>query len=103
MLLLWQVALCGQLDCTGFTPCPRRLRLLVDKLLACYPTDTPVILYEAAQLPIESFRDERIALADLPNARFKEYTTLVIPPIRPCADDVAMLARLRGMERDQSI
>lgn len=97
LLLLWQVALCGQLDCTGFTPCPHRLQLLVDKLLACYPANTPVILYEAAQLPIETFRAERIALADLPHQRFKEYTTLVIPPVRACADDVPMLARLRGI------
>lgn len=97
LLLLWQVALVGQLDCTGFDPCPRRLQLLVDKLSTWYPADTPVILYEAAQLPIEDFRAERIALADLPQARFKEYTTLVIPPLGPCADDVEMLMRVRSL------
>jgi len=97
VLLLWQVALCGQLDCTGFEPCPRRLQLLVDKLLRWYAAQTPVILYEAAQLPIERFRAERIALVELPQARFKEYTTLVIPPTLACVDDSAMLQQLRAM------
>jgi precorrin-6B methylase 1 len=104
LLLLWQVALCGQLDCTGFEPCPRRLQMLVDKLLRWYAAETPVILYEAAQLPIETFRAERIALAGLPQARFKEYTTLVIPPTQACADDAAMLARLRMLaEHDRTL
>lgn len=94
LLLLWQVALCGQLDCTGFEPCPQRLQLLVEKLTRWYAADTEVILYEAARLPIETFRAERIPLSGLPVATYQEYTTLVIPPTRPLAADRAMLARL---------
>ncbi|RFF30166.1 SAM-dependent methyltransferase [Wenzhouxiangella sediminis] len=80
LVLLWQVALAGNLACIGFEPDPKRLQLLVDKLSHWYRPETPVILYEAAQLPIEPFRADRMTLADLPTARYKEYTTLVIPP-----------------------
>jgi len=40
-----------------------------------------VILYEAAQLPIDTFRAETLRLSDLPNAHYKEFTTLVIPAL----------------------
>ncbi len=97
LLILWQVALAGKLDCIGFEPEPERLRILVDKLRRWYPADCPVILYEAAQLPIERFRAERLALCDLPEARFKEYSTLVMPPAEPLRNDEAVLARLRNL------
>ncbi|QKK01565.1 MAG: hypothetical protein HND55_02195 [Pseudomonadota bacterium] len=80
LLLLWQVALTGNLECTGFEPDPVRLALLVDKLRRWYHSDTEIILYEAAQLPIEAVRAENMPLRDLPQARFREHTTLVIPP-----------------------
>ncbi len=95
LLILWQVALAGKLDCIGFDPEPERLRVLVDKLRRWYPADCPVILYEAAQLPIERFRAERLTLSDLPEARYKEYTTLVIPAVESLAADDKVLARLR--------
>lgn len=81
LVLLWQVALSGDLTCTRFHAEPDGLQTLVDKLLRWYPPEHEVILYEAARLPIESFRAERIALRDLPTAHYEEYTTLVIPPL----------------------
>jgi hypothetical protein len=98
LLLLWQVAVAGRLDCKGFEPCRDRLALLVEKLRRRYPADAPVILYEAAQLAIESFRADRIMLADLPDALIREHTTLVIPPIRQAPADEAMVARIREIE-----
>lgn len=80
LLLLWQVALSGNLDCVGFTPRSDRLEVLVDKLGRWYPMDTDVILYEAATLPIEDFRAERMPLSKMPQASYNDYTTLVIPP-----------------------
>ncbi len=94
LVLLWQVALTGNLDCIGFEPDPDRLQLLVDKLLRWYEPDTKIILYEAARLPIEACRAEEMVLADLPQARFMEYTTLVIPPGREPEPDQAMLQKL---------
>ena len=43
--------------------------------------DHEVVLYEAAQLPIDAPRMDRLALADLPSAHYEEYTTLVIPAL----------------------
>src|SRR3546814_6002534 len=69
------------------------LQALVDKLLRWYPPDHEVILYEAVRLPIESPRIDRVLLRDLPAAHYKEYTTLVIPPLGRLRD-VAGRARL---------
>lgn len=99
LLLLWQPAVAGRLDCTGFEPCRDRLALLVEKLRRCYPADAPVILYEAARLAIEPFRADRIMLSELPDASIREHTTLVLPPIRQAPADETMVARIREIER----
>ena len=81
LVLLWQVALSGDLSCSRLHADPEGLQALVDRLMRWYPPEYEVILYEAARLPIESPRIERLALRDLPSARYEEYTTLVIPPL----------------------
>lgn len=98
LLILWQVALCGDLECTRFEASPPHLSLLVDKLSRDYPMETEVILYEASQMAIGEFRADRLPLADLPRARFREYTTLVIPPVQSMDVDRESLARLRSIE-----
>jgi diguanylate cyclase len=80
LVLLWQVALTGDTSCTRFHAEPGELQKLVDRLLLDYPPDHQVILYEAAHLAVAPFRAERLALRDLPRARYEEFTTLVIPP-----------------------
>ncbi|MGC4076383.1 MAG: diguanylate cyclase [Rubrivivax sp.] len=87
LVLLWQVALAGDLSCTRFHAEPEGLKALVDKLLRWYPPQHEVILYEAPWLPIEQPRMDRLALRDLPEARYAEYTTLVIPPLRELRED----------------
>ncbi|MGC4076364.1 MAG: diguanylate cyclase [Rubrivivax sp.] len=81
LVLLWQVALAGDLTCTRLHAERDGLQALVDKLLRWYPPEHEVILYEAAWLPIEQPRMDRLALRDLPDAKYAEYTTLVIPPL----------------------
>lgn len=80
-VLLWQVALVGDWTCTRLESDRECLEALVAKLLRWYPPDHEVILYEAAQLPVGSFRADRMRLCDLPDARYTEVTTLVIPPL----------------------
>lgn len=89
LLLLWQVALTGDTACTRFHAEPKEIEKLVERLLLDYPADHEVILYEAARLSIEPFRADRVALRDLPQAHFEEYTTLVIPPCAPRYPDLA--------------
>lgn len=81
LVLLWQVALSGDLSCTRLHAEREGLQALVDRLLRWYPPDHEAVLYEAARLPIETFRAERVALRDLLTAHYEEYTTLVIPPL----------------------
>lgn len=81
LVLLWQVALSGDMSCSRLHAESEGLQALVAKLLRWYPPEHEVILYEAAQLPIENFRAETRCLRDLPSAQYKEFTTLVIPPL----------------------
>ena len=99
LVLLWQVALAGNVDCVGFEPNPARLQLLVDKLYRWYPPDHEVILYEAAQLPIEDCRAERLPLCGLPQAQYREITTLVIPRVQRAEPDIPIQERLREIPR----
>jgi diguanylate cyclase (GGDEF)-like protein len=87
LVLLWQVALSGDLSCTRLHAEREGVQALVDKLLRWYPPDHEVILYEAARLPIETPRADRLPLRDLPAAHYEEYTTLVIPPLGELRDD----------------
>lgn len=87
LVLLWQVALSGDLSCTRLHAEREGVQALVEKLLRWYPPGHEVILYEAARLPIESARIDRLALRDLPDAHYQEYTTLVIPPLGPLRED----------------
>jgi siroheme synthase len=100
LLILWQVALAGDLSCTQFSADPRRLSVLRDKLLRWYPRDTEVILYEAAQLPVGEFRADRLKLSGLPEAAYQEYTTLVLPPVQQWGPDREALAGLGYTEAD---
>lgn len=87
LVLLWQVALSGDLSCTRLHAEREGVQALLDKLLRWYPPGHEVILYEAAQLPIETPRADRLPLRDLPEAHYEEYTTLVIPPLGELRDD----------------
>lgn len=82
LVLLWQVALSGDLTCTRFHAEIEGLTALMQKLLRTYSAEHEVILYEAALLPIQKFRADRLRLSELPGASYQEFTTLVIPPLR---------------------
>ncbi len=88
LVLLWQVALSGDLSCTRLHAERDGVQALVDKLLRWYPPQHEVILYEAARLPIETPRADRLLLRDLPAAHYAEYTTLVIPPLDELREDM---------------
>src|SRR3546814_20488962 len=62
LVLLWQVALSGDLSCTRLHTERDGLQALVDQLLRWYPPDHEVILYAAARLPVETPRIDRVFL-----------------------------------------
>lgn len=94
LLILWQVALVGDLTCSRFHADPDHLLILVDKLRRDYPPATEVILYEAAQLSAVPVRAERLRLEEIPEAAYREFTTLVIPPVAELEPDTEALAAL---------
>ncbi len=92
LLVLWQVALAGDLSCARFHAERDGVQALVNKLRRWYPADTECILYEAAQIPVTPFRADRLRLDELPDAEYRQYTTLVIPPAREMEADPEGLA-----------
>lgn len=96
LVLLWQLAHTGKLDCTGFEADRRALHCLVSKLRRWYAAEHEVILYEAPVLPILDARAERVPLSRLALARINEITTLVIPPAQPAQPDQDMLDQLKA-------
>ncbi|GMU43261.1 MAG: diguanylate cyclase [Xanthomonadales bacterium] len=97
LLLLWQVALTGDTACVRFHAEPQELQRLVERLQRDYPPEHEVILYEAARLPVEPFRAERMPLRDLARAHYEEYTMLVVPACAPRPSNLA--ARLLQVAR----
>ena len=94
LLLLWQVGLAGDLSCKRFDTTEQRLQVLTDKLCRWYSPEHEVILYEAAVVPFQEYRAERIPLSKLPRTETSQITTLVVPPQDDLKPDEATLNAL---------
>jgi uncharacterized protein YabN with tetrapyrrole methylase and pyrophosphatase domain len=80
-LVLWQVGVLGEANVRKGMACrPERLRVLAKVLGRHYPVRHPVVLYEAAQLPICDPVIKRMPLMRLPQATVFPMTTLYVPP-----------------------
>lgn len=93
-LILWQVGVAGDRSLRRFGTGPGHRRLLVERLAEDYPITHPIILYEAATLPIATPRMEEMPLSDLATAAVSLQTTLVLPPAAPLRRDERMLGRI---------
>lgn len=96
-LVLWQIGVAGDLTTGRLSTEAGMKRLLVDLLLADYPSSHEVIAYEAATLPIAAPRIDRFRLDQLPEAALRAATTLVIPPAVPMRRNEEVIRRLRVM------
>lgn len=104
-LILWQIGLAGDRSLAKFSTRADQLQVLVELLANHYPLDHEIILYEAAVLPVETVRNERMTLAELTQAQLYQQTTLVIPPSQPLQKNEAILTRLAELdaaERDSN-
>lgn len=99
-LVLWQVGLAGDKTNRRFATGPAYRQVLVDVLARNYPLDHEVILYQAATLPIQSPRIQRLPLQALPEADVKSPDTLAIPPARNLQVDTDILRRLDALDRE---
>ncbi|MGY3266523.1 MULTISPECIES: SAM-dependent methyltransferase [unclassified Lysobacter] len=100
-LVLWQVGLVGDRSHRRFGTSPAHRQLLVDRLLAWYPSDHEVLIYEASTSPLAPARCERLALDELPRADLYMHSTLVVPPARSMEPDGDMLARIAALDADE--
>lgn len=99
-LILWQIALIGNL---GFPPergPEDGLTILAEVLARCYRPDYEAIVYEAAVYPVCEPVIQRVPLSRLPEVQVTEVSTLYIPPKAPAPLDSEMMARL-GMSLPQ--
>ena len=78
-LILWQIGVVGDATSLARTPSEQGLRLLVERLLEFYPPTHMVMLYEAADMPLRTSRQDWLPLADLSTARLSAISTLYIP------------------------
>lgn len=102
-LILWQVALVGDLSLTRFSTGPVYRQALVDVLSADYPLGHEVIVYRGATLPIQQPRIRRMALRDLPGIELTAEETVVLPPGAPLKRNRAVRERLAVLDKEASI
>jgi hypothetical protein len=93
LLVLLQIGVIGQ-PAQLEQPDWSRLPLLVESLLAHYPSEHEVVAYEASPFPVVGAVIERVPLSDLDEAKLTVGMTLVVPPAREAEPDPTMLARL---------
>jgi hypothetical protein len=94
VLILWQIAVIGQLGFYQEGGNRHGLTVLAEVLEPCYGPDHEVIVYEAAVYPVCQPVIQPLPLARLPQAQITEVSTLYVPPKGPAAVDPEMMARL---------
>jgi len=97
-LILWQIALVGDLQ-YGFEVTSAACRqVLLDELYLNYSPDHSVILYEALTLPVGKPRIDVLKLEDLLNATLNDFTTLVVPPSRKMKKNDKIVDKLKRIQ-----
>ena len=99
-LLLWQIALAGDISISTLKTNPKKIQWLIDYLLEWYPPEHEVIIYEAATLPIEKVRQDVSELKDLVNHRLNLHSTLIVPPLEKLKPNLEVLSKLGLKEVD---
>ncbi|MBY4599386.1 hypothetical protein K3217_28090 [bacterium BD-1] len=100
-LVIWQPGVAGDRSYRRFSTTASHRRLLLDLLAADYPLDHPCTIYEAATLPFQAPRIERVPLGALADARMQAQSTLVLPPATPLRRNERMLERLAAIDGDE--
>jgi Tetrapyrrole (Corrin/Porphyrin) Methylases len=100
-LILWQIGVAGDRSLARFGTGPAYRRLLLALLAEeGYPSEHEVIVYEAATLPINPPRLERMPLSALVDAELRLQSTLVVPPAQSMQRNEAILAQIDRIENE---
>ncbi|WP_100640862.1 SAM-dependent methyltransferase [Alteromonas facilis] len=94
-LVLWQIALAGELSLTTKVSSSQHVTILCELLYEHYAPSHQVILYECPTLPTDDARIDYISLADLPTADMSPITTLIVPPAYKPIQNAKVLQKLR--------
>ncbi|WDE03313.1 hypothetical protein SG34_018140 [Thalassomonas viridans] len=97
-LILWQVGIAGDQSLEKRSTSKAYRQVLTDLLAEDYSLDHQVILYEAAVLPIDTTRIEKLTLAEFLNAELSQHTTMVIPPSKKMQSNDVILKRLAELD-----
>ena len=98
-LVLWQVGIAGDRSFKRYGTESAYRALLIELLAEHYPLSHEVIVYEAATLPINMPRMQKLALSELPDAELYLQSTLVLPPSQAMQRNESMLARIDALDR----
>jgi precorrin-6B methylase 1 len=98
-LIVWQIGVAGDLSLARFSTGAAHRQVLTDLLSEDYPLTHEIIIYEAATLPTQSARIERVVLAQLPRAEFDMHATLVVPPAIVLQPNHKIRERLTTLDR----
>ncbi len=98
-LILWQVALAGDLTISKRISSRGERQILVDLLLQTYPADHLVALYECPTLITDKVRIDWVPLNKLADAQLQPITTLVVPPAQKLSKNTAILAQLEQLHK----
>lgn len=93
-LVLWQLAVLGDLTRSTFETDPAWVRALATVLAEAYPADHRVIVYEAAVGPFDTTRADEVPLDRLHELEFTQASTLYVPPLGIPEPDEDRLRRL---------
>ncbi len=96
-LILWQVGVAGDQSLARFSTGSAYRQVLVDVLARDYPLDHEVIVYQAATLPIQKARMDRMRLSDLVEAKVDMQVTVVVPPATIKTRDDGIRQRLTNL------
>lgn len=97
-LILWQIALAGDLTIAKRNSTMAEREVLVSLLTPHYPADHQVALYECPTLITDKVRIEWLALKDLAHAALTPVTTLVIPPGQRLKKNEAVYEQLSALQ-----
>ena len=102
-LIVWQVGVAGDQSLRRFSTDASHRQVLVDILALDYGLDHEVIIYEAATLPTQSPRMQRVTLAQLAESDVTMHSTLVVPPgrvLQPNTEIRNQLAQLDQLPKE---
>jgi len=93
-VILWQVALAGEITLSNRVSTEAQRNVLVELLLTYYSSTHEIILYECPTLVTDAIRADKIRLGDLAQAALSPITTLVIPPGKRLEKNQQIIAKL---------